>query len=452
MVNTSRKAVKPQKHNTVAVIDPNYKLKQAIWIYFLLLIFEGALRKWILPFLSGPLLLVRDPVAIYIIVLAQQRGIIFEKYAKWMIGIGIVSFFTAILFGHGSFAVAIFGARIFVLHFPLIFIIGKVFNEQDVLKVGKVVAYISIPMILLVVMQFYSPQSAFVNRGVGGDESGAGFSGALGYLRPPGTFSFTNGNTLFFSFLAPFIFYFWLFPKYINRLLLIGATIALIASIPISISRALFLSIGVSTVFTVIAVSKKPAYLKRIVGAIVTVVILFLILSKVSIFQTAIEAFTARFDGANETEGGVESVVFDRYFGGLLKPFLNAMEQPFFGVGIGAGTTLGAQTLHFVTGPENEYDRIIWEQGMILGFGVIFIRLAFSIRMLIDGWKRLHAGNLLPWILLSFFLLNIPQIQWKQPTALGFSIMIGGLQLASLRSQKPKKRRLISVESTEVYS
>lgn len=451
MVNISSKAVKPQQKKTAAVKNANYQLKQAIWIYFLLLIFEGALRKWILPFLSGPLLLVRDPVAIYIIVLAQQRGIIFDKYAKWMIVIGIISLFTAIFFGHGSFAVAIFGARIFVLHFPLIFIIGKVFNEDDVLKIGKVVAYISIPMILLVLMQFYSPQSALVNRGVGGDESGAGFSGALGYLRPPGTFSFTNGNTLFFSFLAPFIFYFWLFPKYINRLILIGATIALIASIPTSISRALFLSIGVSTAFTVIAVSKKPAYLKRIIGAIVTIVILFFILSKVSMFQTAIEAFTARFDGANESEGGVESVVLDRYFGGLLKPFLNAMEQPFFGVGIGAGTSLGAQTLHFATGPENEYDRIIWEQGMILGFGVIFIRLAFSIQMLIYGWKKLHAGNLLSWILLSFFLLNIPQIQWKQPTALGFSIIIGGLQLASLRSQKSKKR-LVNVESVKAFS
>jgi hypothetical protein len=34
--------------------------------------------------------------------------------------------------------------------------------------------------------------------------------------------------------------------------------------------------------------------------------------------------------------------------------------------------------------------------------------------------------------------VSIPQAQWKQPTALGFSIIIGGLQMASLRN--PKKR------------
>ena len=40
------------------------RIRQLLWIYFWLLIFEGALRKWILPGLSNPLLLVRDPVAL----------------------------------------------------------------------------------------------------------------------------------------------------------------------------------------------------------------------------------------------------------------------------------------------------------------------------------------------------------------------------------------------------
>ena len=50
-------------------------LKKLFWAYFLLLIFEGALRKWILPQLSAPLLLVRDPIALLIIIEAS-RGII----------------------------------------------------------------------------------------------------------------------------------------------------------------------------------------------------------------------------------------------------------------------------------------------------------------------------------------------------------------------------------------
>ena len=39
-------------------------LKKLFWAYFLLLIFEGALRKWVMPQLSAPLLLIRDPLAL----------------------------------------------------------------------------------------------------------------------------------------------------------------------------------------------------------------------------------------------------------------------------------------------------------------------------------------------------------------------------------------------------
>ena len=52
---TEEKILKPATDNS---------LKIAIWLYLLLWIFEGALRKWILPSLATPLLVVRDPIAI----------------------------------------------------------------------------------------------------------------------------------------------------------------------------------------------------------------------------------------------------------------------------------------------------------------------------------------------------------------------------------------------------
>jgi len=51
-------------------------LKKLFWAYFLLLIFEGALRKWIVPGLSAPLLLIRDPLGLLILIEA------FRTY-KW---------------------------------------------------------------------------------------------------------------------------------------------------------------------------------------------------------------------------------------------------------------------------------------------------------------------------------------------------------------------------------
>ncbi|RZJ87316.1 MAG: hypothetical protein EOO20_16340, partial [Chryseobacterium sp.] len=216
-------------------------LKRAVWLYILLLIFEGALRKWVLPGLATPLLIVRDPIAIYIIVVIWQTGN-FPKtpYLSGMFVIGIISVFTAMLFGHGNLTVAIYGARILLIHFPLMFAIGRLFDHDDVVKVGKFMVYLSIPMTVLIALQFYSPQSAWVNRGVGGDLVGSGFSGALGYYRPAATFSFATGTTCFYGITACFVLYFWMNTTNLNKIVLVGASLAVLASIPLSISRSLF--------------------------------------------------------------------------------------------------------------------------------------------------------------------------------------------------------------------
>src|SRR5690554_1233196 len=147
---------------------------------------------------------------------------------------------------------------------------------------------------------------------------GAAFSGAMDFMRPPGTFSFTNGLTLFYSFVAPFVFYFLLHLKKINKFILIGASLSLLAAIPLSISRSLLFSVVVVGLFTVIAVARKPQYIGKIIGTTITLVLSLAILSQVSFFQIATEAFTDRFETANEVEGGVEGVLMDRYLGGLM--------------------------------------------------------------------------------------------------------------------------------------
>ncbi|HEY4284826.1 MAG TPA: hypothetical protein VGM62_17320, partial [Chthoniobacterales bacterium] len=45
-------------------------IRYLIWLYFWLLLVEGALRKWLLPDLSNPLLVIRDPVALAIYALS----------------------------------------------------------------------------------------------------------------------------------------------------------------------------------------------------------------------------------------------------------------------------------------------------------------------------------------------------------------------------------------------
>jgi hypothetical protein len=414
-------------------------LKRGIWLYFLLLIFEGAFRKWFLPGLSTPLLVVRDPIALWLIFKAIKNGLLpANVYMLGMAFIGLIGIFTAIFLGHGSLMVALFGARTLIIHFPLMFVIGNIFSHKDVENMGKALLLISIPMVVLIAIQFYSPQSAWVNRGIGGDESGAGFSGAMGFFRPPGTFSFTNGNALFFSFVARFILYFWLNPKNINRIILIAATIGLIVAIPLSISRGLFFSVSIGIFFALFAMLRKPQLIGRAILISGIGFISLGVLSKTKFFTTSTEAFQSRFETANKTEGGVSGVINGRVLGGMSGALTGSSKIPFFGYGLGMGTSAGSMLLTGGNGfliSEEEWGRIIGELGPILGISVIFIRLALVLKMALISFRKLNAGDILPWILLSFGITVIPEGQWSQPTGLGFSTLIGGLIIASFNKQ-----------------
>jgi hypothetical protein len=412
------------------------QLKIGVWMYILLVIFEGALRKWVFPSLSDALLVIRDPIAIAILLLARAKGYLsFNPYVFWMMLVGFFGIVTAVTIGHGNFLVALYGARIFIVHFPFMFAMAKIFTIEDVIDVGKGLLWISLPMTLLIVLQFYSPQSAFVNRGVGGDVAGAGFSGALGYLRPPATFSFTNGTALFYGLIAAYVFYFWFNTFLIKRFLLIASTVCLLLSVPFSISRTLTFEVALSMAFMVAALWHRPAYLKRVIGAAFIVGIAFFFLRNQSFFATGTDALTARFDNASGSEGDINDVLADRILAGMVYAIQNAPNLPFFGFGLGMGTNAGAALLtgsaRFLIA-EEEWGRVIGEMGLLMGFVVIIIRVVFSVSTLRRSIKDVRSGNPLPWMLISFGFMQILQGQWGQPTTLGFSIIAGGLVLSSM--------------------
>ncbi|MBK0380663.1 hypothetical protein [Mucilaginibacter segetis] len=415
-------------------------LKKGIWVYFVLLIFEGALRKWVFPSLATPLLVVRDPVAMWLLYIAwRDNELPNNRYFYLIIIIAVIAMFTAISVGHGSIVVAVYGARILMFHFPLIFLIGKIFNHEDVVKIGKVVLWMSIPMAMLIVLQFYSPQSAYVNRGIGADSQGGGFSGALGYYRPPGTFSFTTGNAQFFGLVGVYVFYFWLTPHNITRLLLIASTISLIVAIPISISRGLFVQTVLTGFFALLSISGNAKYLGKFTIAGIGLLIFAALLSNVDFFQRAIEVLTSRFQSASDSEGSIQNSVISRIFAGINEPFEGKL--PFFGYGIGMGTNAGAQLLvgrsdEFLIA-EGEWGRLIGEMGAILGLLTIGIRIHLCLKMAYEAFKRIRINNLLPWMMLSVSFQAVAQGQWAQPTALGFGVLMGGLTIAAMRKPAP---------------
>lgn len=417
-------------------VVPTRRLKQAIWLYIILLIFEGALRRWVLPGASSPLLIVRDPIALFIIVEAARWRLIPRRPAFWMSYlIAGVGFVLALTVGHGDGAIALYGARPLVLHFPAMFIIGLVLDRNDLHRIGRFFLAVSIGMTALLVLQFYSPQTAFVNRGVGG-VGGAGFSGAEGYFRPPGTFSFTSGVAQFYGLMIAFVIYFWFVPRHVNRLLLLAATGATLIAIPLSISRSLFFQVLVSLAFAAIASAWKPRLMLGAVRAAVAISLAAYVTLRFEAVRNAVDVLLTRFDQAGRSEGGFEGTLIDRYLGGLLSPIVHAVDVPIPGLGLGLGTNAGSQLLtgeaQFLIA-EGEWGRIIGELGAVLGLTLIAVRVSVTAGAAVRSWRQLRLGDVLPWILLSNAILLVPQGSWNQPTSLGFVVVGGGLLLASVR-------------------
>ncbi|WP_037328843.1 membrane protein [Runella zeae] len=416
-------------------------LKKGIWLYFILLIFEGALRKWVFPSLATPLLIVRDPVALFILVVAiKHKYFVFNSYLIIAWVTTFLSFCFALWVGHGNITVGLFGARIMFLHFPLIFLIGKVFTWNDVHKIGKTILWITLPMTILIAFQFYSPQSAWVNRGIGGDITGGGFSGALGYFRPPGTFSFISGVVSFYGLLTSYIYYYWLSSSQkVNKVLLMVCTGCLLATIPLSISRSLLGGVIVSTIFALMMLMKRPKTIFRLVASGVVIIILLFVLTYIPIFQTGIDAFTARFESANEAEGGAKGVLIDRFLGGMYNAIIYSDDLPLLGYGIGMGTNVGAK---LITGKttfliaEGEWGRLIGEMGIVFGVIIILLRVTLAKNIALRAFRVIKSNNFLPWMLLSCSFLNLIQGQWAQPNSLGFTIMSVGLTMAAFKGTK----------------
>lgn len=436
----------PGLHYTQSAAEENALwIRRGIYLYFLLVVFEGALRKWVMPGLATPLLVVRDPIAMWIVYKAWKDQMLPANiYLFTAFLVTALSFCATLIFGHANLFVALYGARIMLIHFPLLFIIGNVFSREDVVKMGRLILWLTIPITIIISMQFFSPQTAWVNIGVGG-EGGSGFSsGALGYFRPSGVWSFSVGVFHYYSLVACFVIYFWFNAKEVNKLLLLAATVCLVAAIPFSMSRSLLFGTIVTFLFVILAALRNPKHVGKIILLTIAFAVALVFLSNYEFFQKSTEAFTARYEHASDVEGGTEGVLMDRFLGGLINELNSHKNVSFFGYGLGMGTNVGSMLLSGEVAyliSEGEWGRVIGESGPLFGLLTVFIRLAVCLHIAIACYKKLVKNDLLPWLLLSSCLIIVPQGQYSRPTTLGFAMVIGGLTIAALNSHKDKKRK-----------
>src|ERR1043166_3889179 len=121
-------------------------IKILIWLYVVLLITEGALRKWYLPSYADALLIVRDPVVVLIYILAIARGIFPTN--GFIICIAVLAFASiasSFLAGLNNWLVILYGLRINYFHLPLIWIMGESLDRRDVERLGTFLLLAAIP-------------------------------------------------------------------------------------------------------------------------------------------------------------------------------------------------------------------------------------------------------------------------------------------------------------------
>lgn len=431
----------------------NKIIRKIFWIFFFLLLTEGIFRRWLLPGLNNMFLVARDPFVLYAVILGAKRGYMRTSYPKKFFTIGIITFLTSLIFGHGNIIVAAYGVRITMLYFPFCYVCSNVLNRNDVYLMGKILVFMIVPMCILNIIQFFSPQSSFVNIGAGGDEEGAGFAGALGYSRPPGIFTFIAALTAYYAITLGFLLFFTFNKKVstelkIPRIYLYFALLAYLISIPVSISRTHFVQTFYVLSFTLIYIIKSRKAVKGLIGICVVICLTLPLLLMNQDFQLFTEVFFARFDEANEVEGGLGASAIERTFGWAIRAF---EKSPIFGFGEGHFSNFGMKMIvgdisnysgdiaRVADATEMEWGRILCEDGIIFGMLLILLRLSMCLSIFKKSFYYLNRNNdYLLWLIMPMTVFSIAIFQLKAAYNLGFMTIITIAALTLINDNRRK--------------
>jgi hypothetical protein len=416
---------------------------------FLIVLFEGAVRKWIWGSATIPLLGMRD----LIVVLAVFWGFLHRYFDARATGETILIFWTVLIIvwtfiqmlsGLQPLIVGVIGFRFWVLYLWFALLCAKTLNWQDIEYLFKLFSFTLLFMVPLALVQFMSPPLSFINRQAGGDDQGI-FTVIADIVRTTGTFSFTAGYTTYLAFVTPVVL--WLMAGGLKasfnpllRLLIIGLFFVgvLISGSRGAIMTTLFFT-GMwflALVFTNKIPTLSPA--KMLFGLAGFVVLFFLLFP---VMERAYEANTQRFENAAASED-VGQRVIGMYMGA------DATWEQFavlgYGIGAGANASRGFMTgtnNGFLLG-ESEIDRVLNEGGAV-GMMLALFKWLLIIAGLLSAWKIFKRHN--EFLPLSIWLVIAVQLPTTsvigQLTAHAFTLLLLGLGFCSLACWQTEKNR-----------
>jgi hypothetical protein len=297
--------------------------QRSLTIVFLLVVLEGALRKWVLPQFSDLLYFLKDVVLFG----AYLRFFFFSKHTqKFSLRFYYIKYFLFLVAGWcvfqafnpslGSPIAGLFGLRGYLFYVPLMWLIPNLFEtEEDLYRALRWYLLLVIPVGVLGIIQFYSPASSPLNIYAGGIDPTAAFAGT-DRLRITGTFPYISGYAVYlsvcFAVLVPIL----LRPQpLLWQWIGVTEMAIIIANSLMTGSRGLILFAGLYVLgFTGLLWLRRPlqmqVYIRRF--SLPIVISIFVLLRWL---RPAFDAFSARATSAdNLTDRVTSSFTFIPYF------------------------------------------------------------------------------------------------------------------------------------------
>ena len=412
-------------------------IRKLIWVYFLLLLFEGALRKWFMSGLSNELLIVRDPIVIWIYYLAYAQGLfpLENKYLQRLFQWTMVSIVLSILINQAHpFAIA-YGARTNLLHIPLIFIMGRVLKWKDVINFGKAFLFFSPFMTWVVAEQFQADRTDIINVAAGGTGHQMMTSGDK--VRASGTFSFVSGIVFYYCFTVAFIIHGFLqkntFPKW---LLYLGTGATFLAMVTSGSRAVIAESLQVIACFGFLAYFRPQEFRKITATVFGLTTIALLLYTQLDLFKEGLDFLSLRFEEAANIEGTPLEAYFTRYWDIISSPYYYAQFTDFFGNGLGTATRAGAMLSGKFGFAELSWSRPVLENGLLVGSLFLIWRIWITKDLLKICILAINKNSYLPIFLFGAAGPIILFGPLGQPTNLGFAAFGSGLCLASALAKK----------------
>ncbi|MBE9109137.1 hypothetical protein IQ273_06845 [Nodosilinea sp. LEGE 07298] len=175
--------------------------RRSVKAVLILVVIEGALRKWVLPQASQFIYFLKDFVLIgaYLryFLLSPIQTRLFTQKALILVLVGCMAVWGGVQAFNpslGSPIIGLFGFKSYFLYIPLIWLVSQIFGtEEELYRFIRNYLLLLIPVGILAIAQFFSPPTSPLNVYAWGEDGPAVVSSGLGTVRVTGTFSYLAG-------------------------------------------------------------------------------------------------------------------------------------------------------------------------------------------------------------------------------------------------------------------